>query len=156
MKLAVTLLFSYPGAPCVYYGDEVGLDGGYDPGCRKCMEWDVGKQNRELLEFFIHTIEVRKKHPALRSAGLKIMYAEAGDPCLAMERVDSETGERMVLVINASDEPRKLELGWGDHNVWRDLYTAASVEARQNKLTLELGAYGFSLLQCEVKQPAEA
>lgn len=156
MKLAVTLLFSYPGAPCIYYGDEVGLDGGYDPGCRKCMEWDVGKQNRELLEFFIHTIEVRKKHPALRSAGLKIVYAEAGDPCLAMERVDSETGERMVLVINASDEPRKLELGWGDHNVWRDLYTAASVEARQNKLTLELEAYGFSLLQCEAKQPAEA
>ena len=156
MKLAVTLLFSYPGAPCVYYGDEIGLDGGYDPGCRKCMEWDVSKQNRELLEFFIHTIEVRKKHPALRSAGLKIMYAEAGDPCLAMERVDSETGERMLLVINASNEPRTLELGWGDHNVWRDLYTAASVEARQNKLTLDLEAYGFSLLQCEVKQPAEA
>jgi len=156
MKLAVTLLFSYPGAPCVYYGDEIGLDGGYDPGCRKCMEWDVGKQNRELLEFFTRTIELRKEHPALRSAELKIMYAKAGDPCLAMERVDSETGERMLLVINASDESRKLELGWVDHNVWRDLFTSTPVEARQNKLTLDLAAYGFSLLQCEAKQPAEA
>ena len=62
----------------------------------------------------------------------------------------------MLLVLNASDEPRKLELGWADHNVWRDLYTTAPVEARQNKLALDLGAYGFSLLQCEAKQPAEA
>ena len=156
MKLAVTLLFSYPGAPCVYYGDEVGLDGGYDPGCRKCMEWDVTKQNHELLTFFTRTIELRKRHPALRSAELKIVYAQAGDPCLAMERIDSETGERILLVMNASDEPCKLELGWGDQHIWRDLFASVPVEARQNKLPLDLAAYGFSLLQLEVKQPAEA
>ncbi|MBU5353329.1 alpha-glycosidase [Paenibacillus barcinonensis] len=156
MKLAVTLLFSYPGAPCVYYGDEVGLDGGYDPGCRKCMEWDASKQNRELLEFFTRTIELRKQHPALRSTELNIVYAEAGDPCLAMERVDSETGEHVLLVLNASDEPRKLELARGNHNVWRDLHASSTVEARQNKLTLDLAAYGFSLLQLEAKQPTEA
>ncbi|MCZ4142629.1 alpha-glycosidase, partial [Escherichia coli] len=52
MKLAVMLLLTYPGVPCIYYGDEVGLEGGYDPGCRKCMEWDETRQNRELLDFY--------------------------------------------------------------------------------------------------------
>ncbi|OMF63519.1 alpha-glycosidase [Paenibacillus sp. FSL R5-0766] len=156
MKLAVTLLLTYPGVPCIYYGDEVGLDGGYDPGCRKCMEWDETKQNRELLEFFTRTISLRKQHPALRSTELKIVYAKAGDPCLAIERLDSQTGERMLLVLNAGDEPCTLELPLADRNVWRNLFTSNTVEARQNKLTLDLEAYGFSLMQLEVKQPAEA
>ncbi|MNW71121.1 hypothetical protein D3C74_507790 [compost metagenome] len=62
----------------------------------------------------------------------------------------------MLLVLNASDEPCTLELAWGDRNVWRDLHTSSPVEAKQNKLTLDLAAYGFSLLQLEAKQPAEA
>jgi glycosidase len=32
------LLFSMLGSPCIYYGDEIGIDGPHDPGCRKCME----------------------------------------------------------------------------------------------------------------------
>lgn len=156
MKLAVTLLLTYPGVPCIYYGDEVGLDGGYDPGCRKCMEWDETKQNHELLEFFTRTIALRKQHPALRSTELKIVYAKAGDPCLAIERLDSHTGERMLLVLNAGDEPCTLELPFGDRNIWRNLFTSNTVEAQQNKLTLDLEAYGFSLLQMEIKQPAKA
>ena len=38
--LAYTLLMTQPGTPCIYYGGEVGLDGGADPLCRKCMIWD--------------------------------------------------------------------------------------------------------------------
>ncbi|MNW56801.1 hypothetical protein D3C74_345440 [compost metagenome] len=62
----------------------------------------------------------------------------------------------MLLVLNAGDEPCTLELPLADRNVWRNLYTSNEVESRQNKLTLDLEAYGFSLLQMEVKQPAEA
>ena len=40
MKLAATLLFTRPGVPCIYYGDEIGLQGGPDPDCRRCFEWD--------------------------------------------------------------------------------------------------------------------
>jgi alpha-glucosidase len=40
MRVALTLLFTRPGVPCVYYGDEIGLHGGDDPGCRGCFDWD--------------------------------------------------------------------------------------------------------------------
>ena len=40
----LAFMFTQPGAPCVYYGTEVGLkDGGFDPGRRKCMIWDERK-----------------------------------------------------------------------------------------------------------------
>src|ERR1700730_9443203 len=39
-QLAIALLFTYPGVPCVYYGDEIGMVGAGDPDNRRCMIWD--------------------------------------------------------------------------------------------------------------------
>jgi len=40
LQLALTLLFTRPGVPCICYGDEIGLEGGPDPDCRRCFDWD--------------------------------------------------------------------------------------------------------------------
>lgn len=42
LKLAIAFQFTYIGTPYIYYGDEIGLDGGHDPYCRRCMIWDEG------------------------------------------------------------------------------------------------------------------
>ena len=52
MKLAALFQFTYMGTPCIYYGDEVGLDGGPDPDCRKCMEWRPEHQDQDLFDFY--------------------------------------------------------------------------------------------------------
>ena len=49
-KLIHAILLTFNGSPCIYYGDEIGLTGGQDPGCRKCMVWEEEKQNSELLQ----------------------------------------------------------------------------------------------------------
>ena len=40
LKLAYAILYAYPGAPCMYYGDEIGLTGGRDPACRAAFPWE--------------------------------------------------------------------------------------------------------------------
>ena len=40
LKLALFLLFLQPGAPCIYYGTEVGLSGGSEPDCRESFPWE--------------------------------------------------------------------------------------------------------------------
>lgn len=57
-------LFTYIGTPCVFYGDEIGLTGEGDPDCRKCMEWDRSKQDRELYDFYKLMIALRKTYRA--------------------------------------------------------------------------------------------
>ena len=48
-RQTLAFMFTQPGAPCVYYGTEVGLAGGFDPGCRKCMIWVEEKQDHDMF-----------------------------------------------------------------------------------------------------------
>ncbi len=76
MKLAALFQFTYPGTPCIYYGDEIGLEGGPDPGCRKCMVWEEAEQDRDLFAFYQRIIALRRKHEALRSARIRFLNAK--------------------------------------------------------------------------------
>ena len=46
--LALAVMFFFPGMPMVYYGDEIGTEGGYDPDCRRCFRWDESSWDMEL------------------------------------------------------------------------------------------------------------
>ncbi|MER2063489.1 MAG: glycoside hydrolase family 13 protein [Alkalibacterium sp.] len=69
VKSAMAFLYSQPGAPCMYYGTEVGLDGDMDPDCRKCMIWDENKQDHDMLRFSKDLIRFRKKYQPILSYG---------------------------------------------------------------------------------------
>ena len=75
-KLAVTLQMTFPGVPCMYYGDEVGLEGGGDPFCRGCMPWDANQWNTELHAFYKQIIALRRTSSALREGGFQLLLAE--------------------------------------------------------------------------------
>jgi neopullulanase len=49
VKLAYLTMMTYPGAPMIYYGDEIGMMGGHDPDCRRAMHWHPSTWNHELL-----------------------------------------------------------------------------------------------------------
>jgi glycosidase len=66
MQLAVTLLFTYPGVPCIYYGDEIGLEGGDDPDCRRCFDWDRARWNAALHDHYRRLIARRNQRPEWR------------------------------------------------------------------------------------------
>jgi neopullulanase len=69
VKQALAFLFAQTGSPCIYYGTEIGLDGGNDPLCRKCMIWDEEKQDRDMLEFSKKLIKLRKDYQSILSNG---------------------------------------------------------------------------------------
>ncbi|MEL6216822.1 MAG: glycoside hydrolase family 13 protein, partial [Pseudomonadota bacterium] len=75
VELATLLLLTFPGAPCIYYGDEVGLAGGNDPDCRRGFpseeRWD-----RELLACHRQLIALRHQYPALQTGEYRTLHAE--------------------------------------------------------------------------------
>ncbi len=70
-RTAAAIMFFYPGISCVYYGDEIGMEGGYDPDCRRTFDWNEQNwdiQTREL----IRTLMALKKQPALSVGEMRI------------------------------------------------------------------------------------
>ncbi len=63
LKLASTLQYVLPGVPCLFYGDEVGVQGFEDPLNRVTYPW--GRENAELLDHYQKLGKLRKNHPDL-------------------------------------------------------------------------------------------
>ncbi len=107
LKLALTFIFTYPGAPCIFYGDEIGLYGRHDPECRQPFPWDESKWDHSLRDFVKELIALRKAHPALRGVGsYKRIYA--ADSVYAFKR-ESES-EKILVVLNAAEVAHKVNL----------------------------------------------
>lgn len=75
-KLAAALQLLLPGMPMIYYGDEVGIEGGPDPDCRRGMLWDKTRQNQSLLQYYQTLIRIRHIYPALTKGNITEQYTE--------------------------------------------------------------------------------
>lgn len=143
LKLAVVFMFTSMGIPCVYYGDEVGMDGGDDPDCRKCMEWDQGKQDRELFDFYQLLIALRKQHAALRDGRFRFLHADNEKGTLIYERLNNE--QHFTLWINNTEDTVTLS-HFMEADDWRDALTNDEVARIDNQLQLELEPLDFRIL----------
>ncbi|WP_276357490.1 alpha-glycosidase [Cohnella caldifontis] len=149
VRLASVIQFTMPGAPCIYYGDEIGMDGGQDPGCRKCMEWDETKQDRELFGFFAGLTRLRRSHRALRDGSFEWLSAEEGRTAAAYLR--EADGERFVIALNAGKRKVSLELALPDGGKPAEARTifgdGAAVQLRGRKLHVTMPPLGYAIVR---------
>ncbi len=100
-KLALLFQMTYPGAPSLYYGDEVGMTGGKDPGCRGTMVWDPSLQNAGMLDYTRAVIGLRRKFPVLRRGGFVTLAVDDGRGLYAYAR--EEKSSAAVIVLNRGE-----------------------------------------------------
>lgn len=105
MELAVLLQMTFPGAPCIYYGDEVGLPGGLDPDCRRVFPQEKD-WNLSLLKHHKALIALRHKHPALQTGNYTPLIAEG--KLYGFERRQDE--EAFIILVNAGEEDVQIDL----------------------------------------------
>ena len=113
MRLAFTIQMMYPGCPCIYYGDEIAMEGYRDPFNRRTYPWGKVSSERNALKQFVSELShLRREHEVLRNGEIKILHAQGSD--LVFERtLDSEQrdhffkkccgSQKILCILNRSE-----------------------------------------------------
>jgi alpha-glucosidase len=107
LQLAVVLQMTFPGVPCVYYGDEIGMVNTPHPpsrssASRACMIWDEARWDHDLLGFYQEVIALRRRSPVLQRGGFQMLSVE--EDTLAYQR-EGPAG-RILVVAHRGGQPR--------------------------------------------------
>lgn len=105
-RLMAIVQFTFPGVPCVYYGDEIGMVDDAHLAQRGCMIWDESRWNHALLDFYKKLIRLRKTSPILQEGGFRILSVE--DDTIVYER--EAVAGRIVVVACREARERPLTL----------------------------------------------
>ncbi len=131
LGLATLFQMTFPGTPCIYYGDEVGMKGGDDPDCRRAFGWEESSWNKELLNLFRRAVALRREHVALRRGQYQRLYADDGQNVYAFARQEDQ--ETLAVVLNNGMNDYDLDVPAAGlfpkdvllHDVWGDLKARA-------------------------------
>ena len=146
------LLFT--GIPCIYYGDELGIDGrtGNDSGCRYPMPWDRTGDNRpEHYALYKRMIELRRNTKAFSKGGRKVLLAD-GKVLVVARFMDDE---KYVGVISMENTGRSIEIPlWaiGASGVSKDkdeFESSFTAQSEDQVLRMEVPAFGAYIIKVD-------
>ena len=104
MRQAIMMQITLPGAPTVYYGDEVGVCGFTDPDSRRTYPW--GNENLELLEYHRYMNKWHRIRKELKTGSLIRLISTGGVVCYARVLKDNIS----VVIINAGEYTAKTDI----------------------------------------------
>ncbi len=105
-RLAAMVQFTWVGAPVVYYGDELGMEGGADPQNRRGMRWDKATPDNEFLSLYRRLGQARRASRPLQSGDPLFLDANDGEGWLAFARVLGN--ESTIVVVNRSERAMEV------------------------------------------------
>ncbi|HTC86453.1 MAG TPA: glycoside hydrolase family 13 protein [Candidatus Acidoferrum sp.] len=114
MRIAVLLQFTLPGAPCIYYGDEIAMEGAGDPDCRRAFPVDPKAGDQDMRAFVKAVIAARRENRALRTGTVTVLAATRS----AVALLRQADGQRALVVVNAGRQAESIAVelpgpGWG-------------------------------------------
>ena len=107
LKLCALLQMTMPGAPCIYYGDEIGMSSGDDPLCREAFPWEQhDRWDYDLFNYYRRIIHIRHEHEVLRTGKFEKLYAQGNVYAFLRER----EGLGAVVLINSGNSTESVSI----------------------------------------------
>ena len=107
IKFALTLMFFMPGAPCIYYGEELGMLGGKDPDNRRSVPWEkLPEMQQEPVYALVKELtEMRSSNPVLRDGKMEIV--REGDTFSVVRTLGRK---KMTLAVSLAGSDPQFEI----------------------------------------------
>ncbi len=167
-KIAVAIQFTMPGAPQIYYGDEVGMWGGDDPDCRKPMVWkefnyetetahpfgltrqaDEVKFDDNLFKWYKKLAAIRNSNQTLSLGNITFHNLDNNKRILAYTR--EYNNKKMIIVINNNPAANEISLDANNFSIQKktltDLISSSKLSLVNNKLVVKLNPYQVLILK---------
>lgn len=136
-RLAAIFQFTYIGTPMVYYGDEIGMEGGNDPLCRSGMVWDAQQWNHTLLDTYRRLIDLRLNHTALTEGEFEALLVFNG--VYAFHRYSKD--DHIIVVLNPRDTQTEIRVPMGSAScigsTWIDALSNTRIVPDAGHLVIE-------------------
>ena len=159
MKAAVIMQMTLPGAPTIYYGDEVGMCGWTDPDNRRTYPW--GREDLELLEFHRYAISIHKQNKALKTGAYKMLAREHN--VITYGRMEGDNIIAVAVSSSAHDKEVRIpvwQLGVEDGMemerlivTQRDSYNVGRVTVKAENGSIAFTLNGMSAVIFRLKKP---
>lgn len=107
----LTILFTMPGSPCIFYGTEIAMEGSHDPDCRRCMPWDKIKKGEYngRIRTMQQLIGLRKENPCFTSPYFHFPSLYDNKRLIEYEKLTAD-GEKVVIYLNCSEKVESLDV----------------------------------------------
>lgn len=140
---ALLLLMTLPGVPCIYYGDEVGMEGYEDPFNRRTFPWQA--LDETILSLYKRMIKLRKDNRVLVTGEFEILYSYKS--CLAFARYDKE--KFLAVAVNMGSEPTftRLDLARFQPKQAIDLESKANISIVDGIICFDLAALESRIIE---------
>lgn len=155
MTLAQLIQLTHPGIPCIYYGDEAGMQGMADPFNRRPYPW--GREDAEIKERFLAMAKARRESRAIRS-GKCVFAAKDRDVFIIARYIEGETA---IAIINRGGEAKRIAVSADDftqgpdaegvtlEHSMTDALTNRRHSCENGAISIELQPYCGALLICQ-------
>lgn len=151
-QLAVIAQFTLPGVPLIYYGEEIGMEGGEDPDCRRPMIWEESRCDMNTFELYKKLIAIRKSHPELQFGYFVMLGHKMSANALAFLRYTDKKNEVAIIVINNSSAPIKERIFTPHSHLYHNLpmkdllSNSPTVKMQAGNVDLDIPAYSAAIL----------
>ncbi len=138
VKMVYLFLFTFPGAPSIYYGGEVGLGGKHDPDNRRCMIWDDTKQDTDLKQFLQQLISIRQENHAFKS--VDYIWLKTDNPHILIFRKGD-----LTFIFNNHEQEQTIALP--ESLAYKRVKNIFSKQNINLKSTLTISPYQFRVFR---------
>lgn len=149
VRLAMLLQFAFPGVPCVYYGDEIGLEGGRDPASRSAFPWDEADWDQTTRRFLQRLTVLRRELPQLRLGEYRRLSEDDRSGTLAFARLIGD--QAVIVAANTTRRTHTVRIRLEDHGlgappVLVDAVGGKESAPKEGVLEVKLSPYAGALL----------
>lgn len=134
LQQAIVFLFTFIGIPLIYYGDEIGMEGGDDPDCRRTMTWDESLWNMNINTLYRKMIKIRNSHVALRRGEFKDLIFF--NKVCAFKRMYEN--DEIITILNPGPATFDLNIPtYSNNQKWFDLLSGDEINSTNEMLSFK-------------------